>query len=158
MKTMKKRVMGLFLMAALFVATLSLGVQADVLYNVGDYYYVSVSMDVSAGMKAVNRETPFRSGIGGEIEDWGQVVSAGNTVSASLTQKRSHSLGTPDSRLVGYVWQIYDANDQPVGDEVEGDRLYISSVYEGGYLVVKAVIGENGNWKESTVTSKVKID
>ncbi len=157
MKAMKKRVMGLLLLAVLLMATFGISVQADELYDVGDYYYVSVGVEVSAGMRTARRSTPIRSGIGGEIEDWGQVVAAGNTVSASLVQKKAHSLGAPNSSMIDYTWQIYNANDQPVGYPMEGGSLYIPSTYSGGHLVVTAHISQNGNWEESTISAKVEI-
>lgn len=148
MKTMKKRVMGLLLLAVLMMATFGISVNAASL-DVDQYFYVSVGMEVSA--------SSIRSG-GSEISPWDQTVFAGSTVGASLARKDPSSTVTaPLSSYLTCIWKIYDANGQLI-KSATSRTVDIPDSAADGHLTVTIRVSQHGDWATSSATSNVNID
>ena len=148
MKTMKKRVMGLFLMVVLMMAAFGISVNAASL-NVDQFFYVSVGMEISA--------TSTRSG-GSEISPWDQTVFAGSTVGASLARKDPSSTVTaPLSSYLSYTWRIYDANGTLI-KTATSRTVDIPASAADGHLTATIRVRQHGDWAATSTTSNVNID
>lgn len=136
--------------------------------NIGDYYYASVAMEVSATMgakmstRAVSASTKATSmntgsGVNAEIKDWGQVVFAGSDVSVSLAAIPGRTAASTPSFL-SYQWEFNNENGVCVG-KASGDFVTVPEEADGGYLLVKAsVLIANNGWAASSMTSYVTVN
>lgn len=153
----KKRGLGKWLATVCLVLSMTMGIVsvAGATWELKDYFYVSVAMEISATMQSAPQERPVvieRSGI--EIEDWGQAVSAGSTVSASLRRRSgvSSSVAAPS---VTYSWVLTKGTKT---ETRTGSTIYVPTEYAGGSMQVTATVtGNSSMWSNTPVTSVVSI-
>lgn len=135
--------------------------------NIGDYYYASVAMEVSATMsakmntRAAGASTKAAimnkcSGINAEIKDWGQAVFAGSDVSVSLAAIPGRTAASTPGFL-SYQWEFYNKDGVYIG-KASGSLVTVPQAASGGYLLVKAsVLRANNGWAASSTTSYVTV-
>lgn len=122
-----------------------------------NYFYVSVAMEGSASMCSVSK-TASNGGIdiGGEIEDWGQAVSAGSSVSASLGRRSDAPSSTVAAPNVEFTWTFVKAG--VATETLKGRKVTVPQKYKGGYVNVEASTnGDDYFWAPSKTASKVTI-
>lgn len=154
MKTMKKRVMGLLLLAVLMVTTLGSVASAAELKELDDHYRVRIAMEVSAGMRSVVRTNGLIIG-DTEINDWSSAVAAGSDVSASLEQRTSETLTAPTA--LSYEWQFYNSAGTCVKTSHDRETT-VPTTCEGGVVVVTIKVSRSHNgWAASQVTGAANI-
>lgn len=136
--------------------------------NIGDYYYASVAMEVSATMgakmntRAASASTRAAivntgSGINAEIKDWGQAVFAGSDVSVSLVAIPGRTAASTPGFL-SYQWEFYNKDGVYIG-KASGSLVTVPQAASGGYLLVKAsVLRANNGWAASSTTSYVTVN
>lgn len=120
-----------------------------------DYFYVSVSMQGSAGMVRA-RPLAVSSDAGTEIEDWGQAVFAGSDIAASLSRRNSHSYTAPTGLQV--QWKFYDKKNTLTKTDYGWDTT-APDICAGGHLVVTVSLkSAAGDWEAGSVSSYVAIN
>lgn len=137
--------------------------------EIGDFYYASVSTEVSATMSAQSTgktgassvstraaDVNAEGGISGEIKDWGQAVSAGSDVSASLEKIPGKASGSAPGFLF-YQWEFYDSEGVRI-KRTSGCYASVPEEAEGGYLLIQiSVLAANNGWAVSNTASYVPI-
>lgn len=117
-----------------------------------DYFYVSVGKEISA--TSVGQSIATR-GFGGTITDWGQAVSTGGTVSASLLRRGGTGNNYSSPGILTYTWNLVSKTG--TSTTLTGKYVSIPAEYAGGHMIVTIKTRSDATWAAADIRSYVSI-
>lgn len=127
-------------------------VQAGTL-NPKAYFRVSVATEIVIGRAA---QPTMVGDMGGTIIDWGQAVSAGSTVSASLSRISGTSVSYSFPTVTSYEWKLVNKSGTYTRTYY-GRSISIPTTFAGGYLEVTANTASDTTWSAAEIGARVSI-
>lgn len=149
---MKKSV--LCYVTAIFCLTMLFGVTVQAASkNPKDYFFVSVATYGNAGM--VNQSASVKN-FDITIGNWGQAVSTGENIGASIYQKSGVGSISSLPAVDSYTWKLVDESGTYTRT-LYGQFISIPARFSGGHLEVTVKTEQDDIWLASEFGSYVSI-
>lgn len=137
-------------LAAVICAVMLVGNAATVMaasaMQLGQYFQVSVGIEIEAGRAANN--------LGGIIDDWNQFIPTNTLIGATLSYRDNAPDKTVVAPPVTYTWKLTKGNNSIT---LTGRTIRIPAEYSGGDLLVEASTTGNKNWAKSAIRLELNI-